>query len=705
MKKLRKRKNILDIFPFFFMFMIMILATAFASIDNITGTIEVQAESPLQEGVFISDAEYYSNVSADMLNSKINTYSKRMLSTKVVLSTSDASSSITYKVKLYNNTNYIYTFEGIKYDTDFYDNTGIQVEVSNEGTKIGGYIEQKKEVTVYVTFKYTSGQVASSNILNSYINFEIGIPGPTTPILTNSSYQTSALDPVGAIDHAESSIKWQRSTSVSVSSSTYDDRTSISRIEFSYDKLNWSTWSGTLDRVGNSISISATWNSNYNTRLYVRAVDNLGNVSAVSSTYLKVDTSAPTISISASAASTEANISFNISTQDNLSGIQRIEWYYKVSSASSYSGDSETYSTINGTTVGSSSKTKSGTLGLSPSTTYNIFAQVYDVAGNRSQSNVVTCTTPNTIYVTLYTDGTHAFNNVPGTISGKTVRAGTWNITGQKYHPAADSQTANNVPWLGYASSVTSTQVVNTIIPESMGMWFYNCTNLTSVSTTIRTSINTTNVQSIGYMYYGCSSLTTAQLPNLTSSTLAYMPYVFAGCRRLTNIAYDSSTLNTSSVTQMRGMFQSCSSLTSLNFITKFSNTSNVRYFEMMFDGCSGLTTINLSSFNTSNAIWMQAMFRGCSKLTTPTNIKTFKTNNVTNMQEMFSGCSSLKSLNCYNDSDSSCWNTKNVTNMNYMFQNCSNLATINRRAGNWSTKASTTGMFSGCKAKGFTNK
>ena len=574
----------------------------------------------------------------------------------------------------------------------------IEFKATDDGSGIYSYI-----------LKDSQTMPNANEFLNKGVTGQKEANDVVTRLKQETTYYIFAIDVAGNISEAVSArtLKVPDKTNITLSGSpstwTNKDVTVTSTVkqeilnsgymvQMSLDGINYENIS-TMERSSNGL-------------VYARLVDKSGNVGS-DATYNvnNIDKDLPTAQISASAAETEANISFNITARDELSGIQRIEWHYKEVSASSYNSDDETYTNMNGSIAGASSKNKNGILYLKPSTTYNIYAMVYDVAGNSGPSDVIICTTPNTIYVTLYTDGTLAFNNVPGTIAGRTVQAGTWNITGQKYHPAADSQTANNIPWLGYASSVKSTQVINTIIPDSMGMWFYNCTNLTNVSTTIRTSIDTKNVESIGYMYYGCSSLTTAQIPAITNSKLKYMTYVFAGCGKLNNIAYDSATLNTNLVTQMRGMFQNCSSLTSLNFITRFSSTSNVQYFEMMFDGCSRLTTINLSNFNTSNAIWMQAMFRGCSKLTTPTNIKAFKTDKVTNMQEMFSGCSSLTSLNCYNDSDSSCWNTRNVTNMNYMFQNCSNLATINRRAGNWSTKATTTGMFNGCKATGFTNK
>ena len=106
MKKIKKKKTISNIFPIFLMFMAVFIGTAFANIDNITGTIEAHAESPLQDGVFISDiTEAYSS---GLEGTQINTYSKRMISSKIILNPEDTTSEVVYNVKLYNNTDYIY---------------------------------------------------------------------------------------------------------------------------------------------------------------------------------------------------------------------------------------------------------------------------------------------------------------------------------------------------------------------------------------------------------------------------------------------------------------------------------------------------------------------------------------------------------------------------------------------------------------------
>ena len=299
-------KKIRSIIPFFLMFIVMILGTAFASIGNITGTIEVQAESPLQEGVFISDAEYYSNVDADTVESKINTYVKRMLSNTVVLSKTNGSSSITYKVKLYNNTSQNYAFIGLSYDESFYDNTDIEVVIDTGGIQKGGLIKSKEEVTIYITFKYKDGTVANSNELNSYINFEIGPPPPSKPVIDNPS-----------------NGNWTNSMlTITATSSTEDDRTQIDRIEFSYDNVNWSTnWGNSLERNGNSASIKGGWYNNYNTTIWFRAVDNLGQVSEVETTQVKMDITAPTVSFGTNGSTTWAKShSTTVTVSDSGSG-------------------------------------------------------------------------------------------------------------------------------------------------------------------------------------------------------------------------------------------------------------------------------------------------------------------------------------------------------------------------------------------------
>ena len=338
-------KKIRSIIPFFLMFIVMILGTAFASIGNITGTIEVQAESPLQEGVFISDAEYYSNVDANTVESKINTYAKRMLSNTVVLSETNGSSRITYKVKLYNNTSQNYVFIGLSYDESFYDNTDIEVIIDTGGIQKGDLIKSKEEVTVYITFKYKDGTVANSNVLNSYINFEIGPPPPSKPVIDNPS-----------------NGNWtNKSVTLTVTASTEDDRTQVADIYYSEDNQNWYGIGGNgynVEITGNTATQQSIWNKDYNTTIYVKAVDNLGQESEVSTTTLKIDLSAPTVSFGTNGSTTWAKShSTTVTVSDSGSGVNTSSLKYIWTQSTSTPAESSFSKTFSngGTVTGSGS--------------------------------------------------------------------------------------------------------------------------------------------------------------------------------------------------------------------------------------------------------------------------------------------------------------------------------------------------------------
>ena len=73
----------------------------------------------------------------------------------------------------------------------------------------------------------------------------------------------------------------------------------------------------------------------------------------------------------------------NVATTNAGSGLAKIEWYYKLSSADAYTKETSNYATIHGTTSGdTSATTKTLAFDNKGSGTYNTYAVVYDVAGN-----------------------------------------------------------------------------------------------------------------------------------------------------------------------------------------------------------------------------------------------------------------------------------------------------------------------------------
>ena len=138
--------------------------------------------------------------------------------------------------------------------------------------------------------------------------------------------------------------------------------------------------------------------------------------------------------------------------------------------------------------------------------------------------------------------------------------------------------------------------------------------------------------------------------------------------------------LDTSKVTNMNYMFSSCTNLTTIPQI----DTSNVTNMSSMFNYCPNLTTI--PQIDTSNVTNMNSMFYNCPNLTTMPQIDT---SNVTNMGYMFGSCTNLTTIPQLD--------TSNVTNMSYMFNGCDNLTTIPQLNGEKLT--SVAGTFGNCKS------
>ena len=217
---------------------------------------------------------------------------------------------------------------------------------------------------------------------------------------------------------------------------------------------------------------------------------------------------------------------------------------------------------------------------------------------------------------------------------------------------------------------------------SSTALWFYECTNLTTISGIEK--LNTANVTDMSCMFASCSSLTNLNISNFNTEKVKYMAGMFEYCYGLTSL--DVSNFNTTNVTNMSGMFYYCYGMTNLD-VSNF-NTANVTSMRLMFSGCSGLTSLDVNNFNTANVKDMGGMFDGCSGLTS-LDLSNFNTTNVTMVSAMFYSCSGLTSLDLSN------FNTEKVEYMAYMFELCSSLTTIYSND-EWNCYSSKD-MFKGC--------
>ena len=147
------------------------------------------------------------------------------------------------------------------------------------------------------------------------------------------------------------------------------------------------------------------------------------------------------------------------------------------------------------------------------------------------------------------------------------------------------------------------------------------------------------------------------ELPQLDTSNVKNMDYMFDGCKNLTTIPQ----IDTSNVTRMNQMFYQCSNLTTIPQI----DTSKVTSMNQMFHNCTNLTTI--PQIDTSNVTTMSYMFGSCSNLTT---IPQIDTSSVTNMAYMFNDCINLTTIPQLNG--------EKLTSVAGTFGNCKSLENFN---------------------------
>ena len=156
-------------------------------------------------GMFISNVEYASNSGADLTNSEIVSYSETMLHTNITLSPTDRTSSITYQVTIFNNSDSLKQFTGITYLDGLYSNNDIVYTL--DGLKVKDTIERGASKTFNLTFSYKTNVTITNNNLDSYLSFnfdyyfaeenEVDIV-----IAAGESYEFAGVSPENPIDLA-----------------------------------------------------------------------------------------------------------------------------------------------------------------------------------------------------------------------------------------------------------------------------------------------------------------------------------------------------------------------------------------------------------------------------------------------------------------------------------------------------------------------
>ena len=193
MSNCNKFKNVINLF--FLIIATLFMCVGYAAINSISLDLTGDLIAQVQEGIFITEANYSSNVLANMTESRIVSAYQTNLNSHIVLSDTDPNSSITYQVTIYNSTDLDYSFVNADYvlGNNTYSNENITFSLT--GLTVGDTLESKDFITFLIKFYYKSN-VISNNQLTSIINFrfeealdEEFVPGT----LINSGSNTSSV--------------------------------------------------------------------------------------------------------------------------------------------------------------------------------------------------------------------------------------------------------------------------------------------------------------------------------------------------------------------------------------------------------------------------------------------------------------------------------------------------------------------------------
>ena len=130
-----------------------------------------------------------------------------------------------------------------------------------------------------------------------------------------------------------------------------------------------------------------------NKDVYIWFKDESGNIINQKVTVAHVDITNPKIVNELTASLDDAtNFTAKVSVQDSQSGLSRIDWYYKKQSDTNYTKVTDTYATT-GTGETNNIEKVHQFSNLEENTTYSIYAEIYDMAGNFIKTKEVTVNT------------------------------------------------------------------------------------------------------------------------------------------------------------------------------------------------------------------------------------------------------------------------------------------------------------------------
>ena len=182
-------------------------------------------------------------------------------------------------------------------------------------------------------------------------------------------------------------------------------------VTFSYSPSGWTNTDVTVtasttvtgytlqtSKDGKTWESKATQTYSSNGTIYARLWDGTNFGATATGNFTNIDKAAPTVSTALKTTSSGTNsVALSIGVTDTNSGLGKIDWYYGTTNNPTTKAGTTSITAMNTSATGpTTAQTKTYTVtGLATGTTYYFKAIVYDVAGNRVSSTIISAKTAN----------------------------------------------------------------------------------------------------------------------------------------------------------------------------------------------------------------------------------------------------------------------------------------------------------------------
>lgn len=168
------------IFPILIIIAAVFMSVGYASVSSISLNMFGQAIAKEYDGVYITNISCYKNqnYTNDLCNKKdITSVNQTIMESDITLD-NNINSTITYKITVHNDTNYMHYFDQVLYilGEDTYSNENITFELLTEDNSSlfnkNTELPPNSSISFNIVFKYKENADISKNNLLSYLNFK-----------------------------------------------------------------------------------------------------------------------------------------------------------------------------------------------------------------------------------------------------------------------------------------------------------------------------------------------------------------------------------------------------------------------------------------------------------------------------------------------------------------------------------------------------